>query len=333
MKRVFALAMVLSLLLTGCSVPLGSELDRNTQQVLPTAQPILNPTAQGSSLRMVTLYYQYGSEPALSCEAREIVADNADNLETNMVRALISGPSADSRQLKGVINPHTKLISVTERNGCYYVTLSEDFLEPIEGMPENWREDEYWRQLVNTNQQLAVYSIVNTLLSLGRAHSVQLMVTDGDAGSARRPSRNELGFYEETGSQPMDPLKLDKSRILTPDCFAQMIFSAVNEANWSRVEQYIAKKVPDRSQGRPEKDALLKELDKLNFSVLDYSLSSPLVDPAGDMAVVLADLTLLRAEDGQKVYAFQIPLNFVWENNGWLMSYSSFQQIVKEAKQ
>jgi len=48
--------------------------------------------------------------------------------------------------------------------------------------------------------------------------------------------------------------------------------------------------------------------------------------------VILADLTLLRSADGQKVYAYQIPLTFVWENNGWMMSYSSLKQIVKEAE-
>lgn len=332
MKRVFALCLILALMMAGCSVPLGSELDRNSQRVVPTAQPILNPMATGTSQRMVTLYFQYGNESALSCESREIVVGNADNLETAIVRALIAGPSGTSHQLRGVINPNTELISVAERNGCYYVTLSETFLEPIEGMPENWREDETWRQLVDSNQQLAVYSIVNTLLSLGRAHSVQLMIAEGEDSSARRPSRSELGFYDEASAQPMDPLTLDSSWILTPDSFAKMVFAAVNEANWSRVEQLIAQKVPDRSQGRPEKEELVEELQLTAFSVLDYSLQNPLVDPTGDKAVILADLTLLRAEIGQKVYAQQIPLTFVWENNGWMMSYSSLRQILKEAE-
>lgn len=53
------------------------------------------------------------------------------SLEEGVLKALIGGPSASSLELKGLINPNTRVISVTEQGGCYFATFSAEFLEPI----------------------------------------------------------------------------------------------------------------------------------------------------------------------------------------------------------
>ena len=119
-----AAALALAFALTGCSVPFGSELARNSNRPAETAQPALDPVAQGESKATVPLYFQYGSEAYLSTESRTITVADALSLEEAALKALIAGPSASSLELKSVINPHTRVVSVTEQGGCYFVTLS-----------------------------------------------------------------------------------------------------------------------------------------------------------------------------------------------------------------
>lgn len=324
------LTFLLALMITGCSVPFGSELSQNANHATETAQPALDPVAQGESKATVPLYFQYGSEAYLSSESRTITVSDALSLEEAVVKALIGGPSASSLELKSVINPHTRVFSVTEQNDCYFVTLSAEFLEPISGLPDGWREDATWRQLVQSTQQLATYSVVNTLLSLGRAKTVQILIADGPEAAARRPTRNEMGFSSgEDGLQLMEPLGMDLSRIFTAERSAQLILQAISDKNWTRVERFVAQSVPDRSKSRPTRQHLLAELSELDITLIDSAIQGSAVTAGGQLCTVVLDLTLQRNGAAEPQTLAGVPLTFVWENNGWLLSYSGLEMIIK----
>lgn len=325
-----AAALTLALILTGCSVPFGSELARNSNRPVETAQPALDPVAQGESKATVPLYFQYGSEAYLSTESRTITVSDALSLEEAALKALIGGPSATSLELKSVINPHTRVLSVTEQGGCYFVTFSSEFLEPISGLPEGWRDDATWSQLVQSTQQLAAYSVVNTLLSLGRAKSVQILVADNADASPRRPTRNEMGFsLGQDGLQLMEPLGMDLSRMLTAERTAQIILQAIRDKNWARVERFIAQSVPDRSHIRPTRQQLIAELSELDVTLIASTLQGSAVTADGQLCTVILDLSLQRVGAAEAQALTAVPLTFVWENNGWLMSYSALELMIK----
>lgn len=325
-----AAALALAFALTGCSVPFGSELARNSNRPAETAQPALDPVAQGESKATVPLYFQYGSEAYLSTESRTITVADALSLEEAALKALIAGPSASSLELKSVINPHTRVVSVTEQGGCYFVTLSAEFLEPISGLPEGWRNDATWSQLVQSTQQLAAYSVVNTLLSLGRAKTVQILIADGADASPRRPTRSEMGFsLEQDGLQLMEPLGMDLSRVLTAERAAQLILQAMRDKNWARVERFVAQSVPDQSHTRPTRQQLIAELGELDVTLIDATVQGSAVTAGGQLCTVILDLSLQRAGSGEPQTLAAVPLTFVWENNGWLMSYSALELMIR----
>lgn len=323
-------ALALSFMLAGCSVPFGSELARNSDRPSETAQPALDPVAQGESKATVPLYFRFGSEPYLSSESRTITVSDSLSLEEGVLKALIGGPSASSLELKGLINPNTRVISVTEQGGCYFVTFSAEFLEPISGLPEGWREDATWTQLVQSTQQLAAYSVVNTLLSLGRAKSVQILIADSADASARRPTRNEMGFSSgEDGLQLMEPLSMDLSRVLTAEHTAELIMQAIHDKNWARVERFVAQSVPDRSQARPTRQQLIAELTELDVTLIDSTIHGSAVTADGQLCTVLLDFSIQRTGDSEAQTLAAVPLTFVWENNGWLMSYSALEMMIR----
>lgn len=84
-------------------------------------------------------------------------------LERVVVEQVLKGP--DSDVVFPTVNPDTKILSITTRDGICYVNLDQSFLN-----------DPY-----SVTAQVAVYSLVNSLTELSTVQSVQFAV-DGDAG-------------------------------------------------------------------------------------------------------------------------------------------------------
>ncbi len=83
-------------------------------------------------------------------------------LERVVVEQVLKGP--DSDVVFPTVNPDTKILSITTRDGICYVNLDQSFLN-----------DPY-----SVTAQVAVYSLVNSLTELSTVQSVQFAV-DGDA--------------------------------------------------------------------------------------------------------------------------------------------------------
>ena len=73
---------------------------------------------------------------------------------------MIAGPSGQVDGLHPTINPNTKVINITTKDGICYVNLDENFLT----VPEN------------VSMEAEVYSIVNSLVELSNINKVQIMV-------------------------------------------------------------------------------------------------------------------------------------------------------------
>lgn len=94
-----------------------------------------------------------------------VVYDSNISMEKLVVDSLIEGP--DMRMvMSGIcptINPTTKNLNVTVKDGVCYVNLSSDFLS----------------KTTNVSDEIVIYSIVNSLTNLANANKVQLMI-DGE---------------------------------------------------------------------------------------------------------------------------------------------------------
>ena len=71
-----------------------------------------------------------------------------------------AGPSGQIEGLYPVINPETKIINILTKDGICYVNLDSSFLTVVN----------------NVSTEVAVYSIVNSLVELDNINKVQILV-------------------------------------------------------------------------------------------------------------------------------------------------------------
>ncbi len=83
------------------------------------------------------------------------------SMEKLVIEQLIKGPVNDSSY--ATVNPETKLLSVTVKDGICYVNFDSGFLTPVN----------------NVTSEVAIYSVVNSLVELTNVNKVQISV-DGN---------------------------------------------------------------------------------------------------------------------------------------------------------
>lgn len=136
------------------------------------------------------LYFANESGDYLVEENRRNVVYNSNiSLEKLVVEKLVEGPMAEG--VYPTINPSTKVISVTVKDGICYVNLSGEFLS----------------QPYNVTSDVTIYSITNSLAELSNVNKVQISV-NGDANISYREKislnnvfERDLDMLESTGSR------------------------------------------------------------------------------------------------------------------------------------
>lgn len=108
---------------------------------------------------------------------RNVVYSSNISLEKLVVEKLIEGPVSEGAY--PVVNPTTKIVSVTTKDGICYVNLSEDFLS----------------QPYNTSADVTVYSITNSLVELSNVNKVQITV-NGNTDISYREKINLNSIFE-----------------------------------------------------------------------------------------------------------------------------------------
>ena len=102
------------------------------------------------------------------------------SMERLVVEQLIGGPSEQVKdKVYPTMNPETKVFGVTLKDGTCYVNLSEHFLT----------------QIYNVSSDVAIYSLVNTLVELPNVGRVQIAV-NGDSNVMFRENTSLSATYE-----------------------------------------------------------------------------------------------------------------------------------------
>ena len=108
----------------------------------------------------VKLYFANADGDKLIAAYREKHYSTNTPLERFVVEELIPGPSGQIEGLYPVINPETKIINILTKDGICYVNLDSSFLTVVN----------------NVSTEVAVYSIVNSLVELDNINKVQILV-------------------------------------------------------------------------------------------------------------------------------------------------------------
>lgn len=111
---------------------------------------------------------------------RKLVYNTNISMEKLIVEQLIGGPS---EQVKGkvfpTINPDTKIISVTVKDGTCYVNLNDNFLTVTN----------------NVTSDVTVYSLANSLVELPNVNKVQIAV-EGETNIMFRENTSLVTLFE-----------------------------------------------------------------------------------------------------------------------------------------
>lgn len=132
----------------------------NVVGVMYSEQFIDNAGDEINAYEMVDLHLYYADETG----SRLVEANRRLTFNTNIskekliVEQIILGPQNAS--LYPTVNPDTKIVSVTVKDGTCYVNLSQEFLT----------------QTNQVNPEVAIYSIVNSLVELSNVNNVQISV-------------------------------------------------------------------------------------------------------------------------------------------------------------
>lgn len=111
----------------------------------------------------LTLYFADKEGKVLKSIQREEVYNSNISLEKLVVDKILSGPAEDETNVYPTINPDTKVLSVTVKDGVCYVNLDKGFET----------------QVYNVTADVAIYSLVNSLVELNNVNKVQISI-DGE---------------------------------------------------------------------------------------------------------------------------------------------------------
>lgn len=138
----------------------GSDLAYRTHQVLEADDMIFTGAEEEPRLVDVELYFPRAGGRGLGFEVREFTLTEDDDLYTTVTLALLEGPESSS--LRAIFPEGTELLGTRLEDGVCYVNFSSALIEqaPAE----------------RSEQDLLLYSIVDTLGNLDSVTSVQLLV-------------------------------------------------------------------------------------------------------------------------------------------------------------
>lgn len=111
-------------------------------------------------LARVQLYFASEDGASLIAATREKYYSTSMQLERFVVEELIAGPSGQVEGLYPSVNPNTKVINVTTKDGICYVNMDDNFLTVVNNVPT----------------EESVYAIVNSLVELSNINKVQILV-------------------------------------------------------------------------------------------------------------------------------------------------------------
>ncbi len=129
------------------------------------------------------LYFANETGDALTEVSRNVIYNSNISMEQQVVEELIKGPQESdvigNETGYPTINPAVTILGVTVRDRVCYVNLSEEFLTPV----------------YNVTSQVALYSIVNSLVELPGVNKVQISI-DGNTDVTFRDSVSLTTVFE-----------------------------------------------------------------------------------------------------------------------------------------
>ncbi len=286
-----------------------SESPSNAVQINPLPEAI---SKDKSSAR---LYFGFMDQPLLVGESHSFDVPINESIENSIIRELIKGPLSTRNDLKAVINPKTSLVNVRAEGQFLFVTLSKDFLQPVD---EKASSDQTYEK---TRRMLAVYSIVNTLIEQGTYSRVQILIDDAGMGTGRPLTLSEAGL---DGEGAIEALERNGNIILNGSNTMREIMRSIESKEWETLYQYIAYKNL-YGQDKPSLDDFKTEVNSNKLTISDPVVGDAVIGNDGVSEIVMVDYVLKLRDEEAKTMT-NIPIRLIQENSIWKISYTVFKK-------
>ncbi len=306
------LILILMLILTACGSPRTNS---------PVNTPPINPKAEAANkdTSSVTLYFGYRGEDLLAGETRKINVPVSDTLEVAVLKALIGGPSADRDELARLFWDGVELVGVSSNEDILFVTLSDKFVSTDPG------EISLVEGSVSDQKRLAIYSIVNTVVEMGKYSRVQIYVDREDNEMGERITRGEAGWSDDQGAY-LEPLAREAALVLTPENTLREALESFAMKDWMRLYEFTAYTSPD-STVKPDTAAFSDALTAAGNGLESYNITSSNVSSDGKTCVVMLDYSVRTKERGT-IDRKDINVVMVRANDIWQLSYTSLVKLL-----
>jgi spore germination protein GerM len=311
-KAAAAAVLIMIMMVAGCAANAPGK-PVNTPEINPKAEAATKDTSN------VTLYYCYRGQSLLAGETRKIDVPVSETLEEAVVQALLDGPSADRDELKGLFWDGVKRVSVSSNEDILFVTLSDEFIstDPSEAVLEEGG--------IPDQKRLAIYSIVNTLVELGKYSRVQIEVDRENTETGERITRGEAGWLDDPEAY-LEPLSREAPLILTPENTLVKALEAFASKDWTGLYDFTAYNNPDGTI-KPDINAFSNALSAPGNDLESYKVTSTNVLYDGKTAVVMLDYTI-KTRAGDSIVKTLVPVIMVRNNDIWELTYTSLVNML-----
>ena len=273
--------------------------------------------ALNTNTQKLMLYFANEDYSMLVGETAEVETPMSSRVEYSILQALIYGPRTTGMEFHAIINPQTQVIRVEEEEGALSITLSKEFLD--------WgflSEPNLSAEQMNRIKQLAVYSIVNSVVEGSACRRVQILVDKEETRSGQRIARSEVGMI---GNGLLEPLGRDSECMLSGQNVLGNIFEALSTKNAAVLYSYVAY-MDEQQERRPLESAFTAWLQAQNASVESYSILEQVETPEEQSMVWMVNYTLNFGGGNRKVYR-NIPVRLIRENSLWKISYPMLEGL------
>lgn len=287
------------------------------QREEPKQEIQIDPTS-GSENRKetnVALYFGDANYQMLVREVRKIRVSVDAKVEKTAVEELLVGPSA-TIGMRQLINPDTEVIKVSQEGKVLTVVLSSEFLD--------WSFIEQTRPMeeINMVKQLAVYSVVNTLVEATGCYQVQILVEREDDGTGQRVNLSELGMAQ---SGVLEPLARNGEVVLSAQNTMGIILRNLVDRNYTAIYNYLA--YEEASAERPSESTFVSWLEDSGITLESYTITEMLEQSNQKTAYIMVNYTL-KQSTAQREYR-SYPVKLVQENSLWKISFSDLEKLLE----
>jgi hypothetical protein len=320
MRKLISIILILCIILqmSSCGL-LPSIIDNSDEQI--TINPL--PEAANKIDKQVTLYFRYTDENILAGERRKIDVPVNERLEMAVLKEIFEGPSNDSQELVSVIPKTATIRSVSDSGDYLFVTLSKEFIIDSKIASVDKADEEAYLN-AKEEMQLAIYSIVNTLIELGGFSRIQLLVDSNYSGRGERIKLADIGVSGIEGSS-LEPIGWDGSLVLNTENTVELFLDTFTERDFEDLFSLIAYN-DSKNTISPAKDDFINILNTFEATLEDYSVLDSIVSSDGNSAIVAISFTL-KSRDGDSLKKDNIIIRLKREKNLWKVEYSSFEQV------